>query len=402
MENFIFISPNYPEGYWMFCRGLKAMGARVLAIIDTDYNSLHPRLKESIEECYRVSSFNNYSEMYKAVAYFAHKYGKPDWIESNNEAWLTLDARLRDDFHVTTGFTQAQIEEFQSKSAMKSYYEKAGIPVAPYCLPHSFEDVAAFAKQYGYNLVLKPDHGVGASYTWHIHNEEEMNDYWKEAEKLGVQMILEQFIQGNVVTLDGLADAEGKIRFLSGMDYVSNCMDSVQNHDSIGTYYNFEISPERQEIAQRVVDAFGIRCRFFHGEYFELTSDQEGLGKKGDLVALEMNFRPPGGFCPDLINYSFDEDVYSLWAEVILAGTCSSKGPAKYSAGFVGRRSGVDYANSVEMLMSKYKDELIGVEVLPPAFASAMGDVTIKARFVTPERRNEFFHDSFARRNEKQ
>ena len=70
---------------------------------------------------------------------------------------------------------------------------------------------------------------------------------------------------------------------------------------------------------------------------------------------------------------------------------------APYSAGFVGRRTGVNYLNSVEMLMSKYASELIGVEVLPPAFASAMGDVTIKARFTTPERRNEFFIDSFAK-----
>ncbi len=401
MENFIFISPNYPEGYWMFCRGLKSMGARVLAVIDTAYDSLVPQLKSSIDECYRVSSFNNYEEVYKAVAYFAHKYGKPDWIESNNEAWLDLDARLRDDFHVTTGFSLQQVQEFQSKSAMKSYYAKAGIPVAPYCLPNSLEDAKNFAHENGFNLVLKPDHGVGASFTWHIRSEEDLETYWKQAQTLGTQMILERFIAGNVCTLDGLADKNGTIRFLSGMNYVSNCMDSVQNHDSIGTYYNFDITPERQEIAQRVVNAFGIKSRFFHGEYFELTQDYEGIGRKGDLVALEMNFRPPGGFCPDLINYSFDEDVYHLWAEVILSGTCQTHPKAKYSAGFVGRRTGIDYANSVEMLVSKYKDELLGVEVLPPAFASAMGDVTIKARFTTPERRDEFFRDSFARQNEQ-
>ncbi len=397
MENFVFISPNYPESYWMFCRGLKKMGARVLAVIDTDYDNLHPELKRNIDECYKVSSFHNYDEVYRAVAYFAFKYGKPDWIESNNEAWLDLDARLRDDFHLTSGYSLAQIQEFQSKSAMKSYYEKAGLKVAPYCLPHSLEDAKAFANEHGWNLVLKPDVGVGASFTWHIHDEQEMDRYWHEAEQIGLQMILEKFIKGNVTTLDGLADGEGKIRFLSGMNYVSNCMDSVQNHDSIGTYYNFEISPERQQIANQVIQAFGIRNRFFHGEYFELTEDQPGLGHKGDLVALEMNFRPPGGFCPDLINYSFDEDIYSLWAQVLLEQKCPVHEKAKYSAGFVGRRTGVNYRNSVEFLMEKYSGELLGVEVLPPAFASAMGDVTIKARFTSPERRDEFYRDSFAK-----
>lgn len=397
MENFIFISPNYPESYWMFCRGLKEMGARVLAVIDTDYDNLHPELKKNIDECYKVSSFSNYDEVYRAVAYFAFKYGKPDWIESNNEAWLDLDAKLRDDFDVKSGFSFAQISEFQSKAAMKSYYEKAGIPVAPYALIHSLDQARDFAARYGWNLVLKPDDGVGASYTWHIHNEEELEKYWVEAEKLEMQMILEQYVDGSVTTLDGLADENGTIRFLCSMSYVSNCMDSVQNHDSIGTYYNFDISEESQKIAQTVVNSFGIRNRFFHGEYFILNSDQPGLGKKGDLIGLEMNFRPPGGFCPDLINYSYDVDIYRLWAQVLLEKSCPELSKAHYSAGFVGRRSGVDYQNSLEKLMDKYSRELIGVEVLPPAFASAMGDVTIKARFTTPAMRDEFFRDSFAR-----
>ena len=39
--NFVVISPNYPESYWMFCRGLKENGAKVLAIVDTPYNHLN-------------------------------------------------------------------------------------------------------------------------------------------------------------------------------------------------------------------------------------------------------------------------------------------------------------------------------------------------------------------------
>ena len=402
MENFIFISPNYPESYWMFCRGLKRAGARVLAIIDTDYDQLHSELKANIDDVYRVSSFHNYDEVYKAVACFAAKYGKPNWIESNNEAWLALDARLRDDFNVKSGFSEARIHEFQSKSAMKDYYRKAGLAVADYLLPQTEEQAVDFGRKHGFNLVLKPDHGVGASFTYHIRSENDLRHFWKEASKLGEPMILEQYVDGEVTTLDGLADGEGKIRFLCGMDYVSNCMDSVQNHDSIGTYYNFSIDDKHAAIAQRVVDSFGIRNRFFHGEYFRLKSDVEGLGKKGDYIALEMNFRPPGGFCPDLINYSYDQDIYSLWADLLLNQKCPDLPSAPWSAGFVGRRTGVDYQNSIEKLMHKYSHELLGVEMLPPAFASAMGDVTIKARFSTPQRRDEFFRDSFARKNDDQ
>ncbi|OLU37470.1 ATP-grasp domain-containing protein [Ileibacterium valens] len=398
MVNFVFISPNYPENYWMFARGLKKNGARVLCVIDTPYESLRPELRENMDECYKVSSFNNYDEVFKAVAYFSYKYGKIDWIESNNEAWLELDARLRDDFNVKTGFSQEKIIEFQSKSAMKAYYEKAGLKTTPYCLPQTLDEALGFGNRVGYSLVLKPDHGVGASFTYHIHDENELRHYWNEAKNLGAQMILEKYVEGDIVTLDGVADSAGKIRFLGSMEYVSNCMDSVQNHDSIGSYYTLELPQEYREIAQRVVDSFGIKNRFFHGEYFRLKKDTEGLGKQGDLVGLEVNFRTPGGFAPDLINYTYDVDIYDIWANVLLNQTNDKEDKAKYSAGFVGRRNGNEYAYSVDEIMEKYKVEIIGLEKLPPAFASAMGDVTIKARFTSPERRQSFYEDSFKRK----
>ena len=63
-----------------------------------------PELKESLDEYYKVGSLENYDEVYRAVAFFAFKYGKIDWLESNNEYWLEQDARLRTDFNITTGF----------------------------------------------------------------------------------------------------------------------------------------------------------------------------------------------------------------------------------------------------------------------------------------------------------
>lgn len=402
MQNFVFISPNYPESYWMFVRGLKKHGARVLCVIDCPYESLHPELKKNMDECYRVSSFHNYEEVFKAVAYFSYKYGKVDWIESNNEAWLGLDARLRDDFNVKTGFSKAKIDEYQSKAAMKKYYRNAGIAVAPYCLPNTLEECLQFAEVYGYSLVLKPDHGVGASYTWHIHNEDELRKYFEESRALNAQMILEKFISGDIIALDGVCDQNGTIRFLGSLEYVGNCMDSVQNYDSIGCYYEFHISDEYRDIAQRVADSFELRNRFFHGEYFRLTEDLDAIGKKGDLIGLEVNFRPPGGFAPDLINYTYDIDIYDLWAEILMTQKETPWNISRHSAGFAGRRTGIDYKYPLEELTSKYSGELIGVEYLPPAFAATMGDVTIKARFEDRDRRLEFFRDTFERRSDSQ
>ena len=101
MQNFIFISPNFPTNYWQFCRELKNNGMNVLGIGDQPYDELKPELKDSLNEYYKVGSLENYDEVYRAVAFFAFKYGRIDWLESNNEYWLERDAALRTDFHIT-------------------------------------------------------------------------------------------------------------------------------------------------------------------------------------------------------------------------------------------------------------------------------------------------------------
>ena len=88
MRNFIFISPNFPTNYWMFCRELKQNGLRVLGIGDQPYDELTLDLKSSLDEYYKVASLENYEEVYRAVAFFIHKYGRIEWLESNNEYWL--------------------------------------------------------------------------------------------------------------------------------------------------------------------------------------------------------------------------------------------------------------------------------------------------------------------------
>ena len=116
--NFVFISPHFPHTYWEFCHRLKQNGVCVLGIADSPYDGLPWQLKESLTEYYRVSSLENYDEVYRAVAYFAFRYGRIDWIESNNEYWLEQDARLRTDFNVKTGIQTNQIKSIKEKNSI--------------------------------------------------------------------------------------------------------------------------------------------------------------------------------------------------------------------------------------------------------------------------------------------
>ena len=88
MKNFVFISPTFPKTYYQFPQSWKNLGGNALCIGEDSYDSLSPELKEATTEYYQVSSLMDYDEVYRAVAWFAHKYGKIDWLESNNEFWL--------------------------------------------------------------------------------------------------------------------------------------------------------------------------------------------------------------------------------------------------------------------------------------------------------------------------
>ncbi len=179
MKNFIFISPNFPTNYWLFCRELKNNGMNVLGIGDQPFDELSDDLKNSLNEYYKVSSLENYEEVYRGVAFLIFKHGKIDWLESNNEYWLEQDARLRTEFHITSGFQVEDMPRIKYKSKMKEYYQKAGIPTARYHLVDDLDGCRAFIEEVGYPVVAKPDNGVGASHTFKLQSDAELASFFE-------------------------------------------------------------------------------------------------------------------------------------------------------------------------------------------------------------------------------
>ena len=160
--NFIFIAPNFPENYRHFCDRLHRNGVTVLGIGDAPYDSLSDTVKNALTEYYKVDSLEDYSQVYRAVAFLAFRYGRIGWIESNNEYWLELDAKLRRDFNVTTGVMPDELALWKSKAAMKPVYRSAGIPSARQHHVSTIEAARGFLDEIGgYPVFAKPNVGVG-------------------------------------------------------------------------------------------------------------------------------------------------------------------------------------------------------------------------------------------------
>lgn len=393
MKNFIFISPNFPTNYWQFCRELKNNGLNVLGIGDQPYDELTNELKSSLNEYYKVGSLENYDEVYRAVAFFISKYGRIDWLESNNEYWLERDAMLRTDFHILSGFQSEDMPRIKFKSRMKEYYRKAGIPVARYHMVDSFEGCRAFIDEVGYPVVVKPDNGVGASHTYKLESDQDLGEFLAQKQS-DVSYIMEEFIHAEVNSYDAIINAEGEPIFETGNVTPWSIMDIVNDNDN-SIYYILKDLPEDTRRAGRAtVKSFGVKSRFVHFEFFRLTQDQPGMGRKGDVVALEVNMRPCGGFTPDMMNFAHSTDVYKIWADMIAFDhSTKSEGPHAFCA-FAGRRDGKSFALSDDELIGKYASQMRMVTRIPGALSGAMGNRMFLAVFPTKEEMDAFYFDA--------
>ena len=76
--NYVFISPAYPITCTFFCDRLNRLGVRVLGIGDVPYDELNDQLKEALTEYYYVDTLEDYDQVYRAVAFYIHKYGRID------------------------------------------------------------------------------------------------------------------------------------------------------------------------------------------------------------------------------------------------------------------------------------------------------------------------------------
>ena len=392
MKNIVFISPNFPTNYWLFCRELKKNGMNVLGIGDQPEEELAPEVRENLNRYCKVSNLENYEEVYRTVAYLISQYGRIDWLESNNEYWLEQDARLRTDFHITSGFMTEDMPRIKYKSKMKEFYAKAGIATARYHLVDTIEGCLSFIQEVGYPVVVKPDNGVGASHTYKLSSDEDLWNFFRNRDTR-ISYIMEEFIHAIINSYDAIIDSQGRPMFETGNVTPMSIMDIVNNQDN-SIYYIVKDLPEDVRHAGRAaVKSFGVKSRFIHFEFFRLTQDQPGMGKKGDVVALEVNMRPCGGFTPDMIDYAYSTDVYKIWADMIAFDHTDMPVRERSFCAFAGRWDGKHFVLSHEDLLAKYGSHIRMSGRLPEVLAGAMGNQIYIATFPTYAEMEAFYAD---------
>jgi biotin carboxylase len=321
-------------------------------------------VREALTEYYRVERMDDYEELVRACGYFTHRYGKIDRIDSLNEYWLGLEARLRDDFNVF-GVRACEIGMIRRKSEMKERYREAGVPVAAGRVVHSLDEARALIAETGYPVVAKPDAGVGALDTFRLDSDADLVHFFER--KPEVDYIVEAFVSGTITSFDGLCDATGKPVFYTAHVFSQGIMETVNEARHIAYYSLRDIPPALEDAGRRCLEAFRVRERFFHLEFFHTGGDS--------YTALEVNMRPPGGFTTDMFNYACDIDIYRMWAELLVHGRSAIEFQRKYHCCYASRKNGLDYVHSHEQILAQYGGHMCQVDRVPGVFASALGDM---------------------------
>ena len=381
MQNFILISPHFPETYFMFAEALKRNGFRVLGIGDCPFENLARELRDCLDEYYCCYNMDDFENEKRAVQYFYDKYGPIDYLESNNEYWLSKDAELRQIFNIPNGVRPDELKYWQHKSLMKKHYKEAGARYADYILVTDKEQLMKFIDKVGYPVFIKPDIGVGAIGDFKINNENDI-DYFFSVKESWITYICEQFLEGDIISFDGICDSKSNVVFCASNFFPPSVADVVKEGKDLFYYTLREMPEDLKEVGQRVIKAFGVKKRFFHLEFFRLKKAAKNVGDVGNIVALETNMRPAGGFTPDLINFSQSVNSYQIYADVMMFDeNRQNMDLDKYYAACASRRNGVWYVHSDSEIFMKYRNQISADGYYPYILSGAMGDRYFMAKF---------------------
>jgi len=379
--NFIFFSPHFPENNTEFCYHLHECGANVLGIGDVEFSSLNEKLKLSLTEYYKIDNMENYDDILRAVGFFTHKYGKIDRFESLNEYWLETEAQIRTDFNIY-GTKMDFVYNLKHKSKMKDFFHKSKVETIRFLNGTTdIESLNKFIKLVGYPIIIKPDLGSGAAMTYKISSDLELKNFFN-IKPANISFIIEEFIDGIILTYDGLVDRDGNVTFAVSHEFDQSIMDVVNTDNHLYYFCLKGIDPKVETAGRNILKAFDVRERFFHIELFKSKKDER-------IIALEVNMRPPGAWMTDAINFSYDIDIYKEWASMIVKDKVGGPYVGKYYTGYAGRKKHKNYVHSHEEILKTYSSEIVNFGDIEDVFSRAMGNSAYQFRSINLDKIKE-------------
>jgi carbamoylphosphate synthase large subunit len=334
--NIIFIEPSFPYNQKEFVRGLHQSGARVIGIGERPREYLPDDVKGWLSSYVQVQSVVHEPSLLRAVQDVQNKCWV-DRLEATIEAHIMAAAKVRE----ATGIPGTSLRTAylcRDKPSMKEELRKAGIPCAQSTRADTPGHAREFAAKLGYPLIIKPPAGAGASGTWKVRSERELEQVIVESGLAdGVAMAIEEFIEGHEGFLDTLT-INGEVRHEFITHYYPNVLTAMRERwisPQMITTNRIEAPGyhEVRKMARDVIRVLDIGTSATHMEWFS--------GPKG-LKFSEIGCRPPGVGQWDVYNAANEFDLYFEWACALTHGRPHQAPSRRYAAGMIALRPSHD------------------------------------------------------------
>lgn len=348
--NVIFVEPAFPANQREFVRGLIEANATVVAIGESSKESLDGQLRDWLYDYIQVPSVCDEAAMIKAVQYVQSKMWV-DRLEATIEAHILPIAKVREACTIP-GLSVESSFLCRDKPVMKQVLREAEVPCAQSIGSGDVAEIKQFAERVGYPLIVKPRSGAGASGTFKVSNDSQLEDALRQsAVGNGGNVAVEEFIEGHEGFYDTITIG-GRVVLEFVTHYFPNVLEAMRHRwispqfittnrvDTVGEYQ------ELKDMGRRVIEALKIDTSATHMEWF--------YGPKG-LKFSEIGCRPPGVKAWDLYNIANDIDLYHQWALAVTQGAITGTPTRQFSAGIIalrpdrdGRISGYTGASEIQ------------------------------------------------------
>lgn len=327
MRPVVFVAPFPLETTLRFARAVAALpNVRLLGVMQELPKGSDRRLFADIAH---VSDGLSTRELIGAIERLRQRHGDIHRIVGVLEPLQVQLGLARAHFGVS-GTDADTADLFRDKARMKDRLRAAGLPVARHKLVTSLEDAAAFAREVGFPMVLKPPAGMGARATFRV---DAPGDLERAVRGMGASpqapLLAEEFLQGEEGSCDTLTLGRAP-QLISVSHYRPRPLEVLENpwvqwccilpRDIYTPAYDAV-----KDLSNRAILALGLENGFTHMEWFKRPD--------GSLAIGEIAQRPPGAHITRMIGLAYDVDPYRMWARAVVDGAFDGPYERKFSVG---------------------------------------------------------------------
>lgn len=213
------------------------------------------------------------------------------------------------------GLSVRQARLFRDKDAMHRRADEIGIPTPRSCRPTSLHNVATFAKQLGYPIILKPRRGSGCADVQKIKTLQKLQHAMKAIDKRRQEYRVEEFIAGTQYHVETLVH-QGRIVFSALFQYTYNVLDYGTTPGGTISRRSLLTGVEQNILhlnSNLLLDFFADKSGIAHAEFFARPT-RDGL----EVVLGEVGARPGGGPIVPLVEAAHGINLAKEWAKMTL------------------------------------------------------------------------------------